>query len=140
MVLDFPVSMSDAHPAFQGRDPAFVRKFLKNVRGSVPLAIEQIDAMLQIIAAARERVQRFLILGSGDSLLAAAILDEYPDATGIMIDPSEAMIASASRHLRTRTDRLTATSFPSLQAPAATVLSARINHFSYNTPARAHVR
>ena len=67
--------------------PNFVAKFLENVRGAVPLSIEQIDVMLQLIAVARgERVGTFLDLGCGDGMLAAAILDEHPEARAVLVD------------------------------------------------------
>ncbi len=106
MVLDLSAPMSDANPAAQWRDPAFVQQFLQNVRGAVPLTIEQVDMMLRVIDAARERVRSFLVLGCGDSLLASAILDEHPAARGFLVDDSEAAIESARRHLRGHVDRL----------------------------------
>src|SRR5260221_10814056 len=63
------------------QNPDFVAKFLQNVRGAIPLTIEQIDIMLQLITVARgERIGAFLDLGCGDGVLAAAILDEHPEA------------------------------------------------------------
>ena len=91
--------MSDLPPSTSWQNPELVQHFLRNVRGAIPLAIEQIDIMLQIIAAARERVSTFLDLGCGDGILAAAILDEYPDARGILIDESEVMLDVARRRL-----------------------------------------
>ena len=98
--------MSDANPAAQWQDPAFVQKFLKDVRGSIPLTIEHVDMMLRVIEAARERVRSFLVLGCGDSLLASAILDEHPAARGFLIDDADSAIESARRHLRGHADRL----------------------------------
>ena len=106
MVLDLPPPMSDANPAAQWHDPAFVQHFLQNVRGAIPLTIEQIDMMLRVIAAAREPVGNFIVLGCGDSLLASAILDEHPAARGFLIDDSDASIESARRHLSEHADRL----------------------------------
>jgi len=79
--------------------PALVREFLQNVRGAIPLSIEQIETMLQLIAAAREQVHTFLDLGCGDGFLAAAILDEQPTARGYLIDESEAILTTARRQL-----------------------------------------
>jgi phospholipid N-methyltransferase len=107
MVLDLKSVMPDASPADHWRDPTFVHQFLLNVRGSVPLAIEQIDVVLRLIAAACDRVQSFLILGGGDSLLASAILEEHPQARGFLIENSASGIESARRHLRAHVDRLT---------------------------------
>jgi tRNA (cmo5U34)-methyltransferase len=107
MVLDLIQAMPDASPADHWRDPTFVHQFLNNVRGSVPLAIEQIDMVLRLMAAARDRVQSFLILGCGESLLASAILDEYPKARGFLVEDSRSGVDSARHHLRAKLDRLT---------------------------------
>ena len=106
MVFNLPASMSDANPASQWQDPAFVRRFLNDVRGSIPLAIDQIDTMLRVINAARDTVRKFLVLGSGDSLLASAILDEHPAAKAFLVDDSQAAIDSARQYLRARSDQL----------------------------------
>ncbi len=88
-----------APPAHQ---PDFVEKFLQNVRGTVPLSIEQIETMLQLITAARgERIDRFLDLGCGDGVLATTIFDEHPEAHGLLVDFSEPMLEAARHHLLT---------------------------------------
>ena len=91
--------MSDLPPSTSWQNPELVQHFLQNVRGAIPLAIEQIDMMLRLLAAAREPVATFLDLGCGDGVLAAAILDEYPDARGLLLDESAAMLDAARRRL-----------------------------------------
>jgi tRNA (cmo5U34)-methyltransferase len=76
-----------------------VSHFLKTAQSSVPLAIEQIDIMLRLIGAARDPIARFLDLGSGDGVLSAAILDEYPAAQGIFIAPSLSTLNGARKRL-----------------------------------------
>ncbi len=95
----------DPHAPWQR--PETVAKFLQNVRGAVPLAIEQIDIMLRLISAARDKVDTFLNLGCGDGMLATAIADEYPAARGILLDCSEAMLGTARGRLEPHKDRLT---------------------------------
>lgn len=91
--------MAEEIPARQ--NPDFVAKFLQNVRGAVPLAIEQIEMMLQLLAIARGgRVANFLDLGCGEGVLASAILNEHPDARGVLVDFSKPMLDAASRHLQ----------------------------------------
>ena len=69
---------------------------LHNVRGTLPLTIEQIDTMLQLIAAARgDSIDAFLDLGCGDGFLSAAILDEHPRARGVLVDFSAPVIEAA---------------------------------------------
>lgn len=106
MVLDYQPTMSDENPAAQRQEAPFVQQFLQNVRGTVPLTIEQIDVMLRVIDAARDQVRSFLVIGCDDSLLASAILAEHPDARGFLVDHSDAAIESARGHLRAHMDAL----------------------------------
>ena len=95
----FTSPMSDFPPSPGWQDPELVQHFLQNVRGAIPITIEQIEMMLGLIAASRERISTFLDLGCGDGLLAAAILDEQPSAHAILIDESAAMLDVARRRL-----------------------------------------
>ena len=89
------------------QNPDFVAKFLENVRGTLPLTIEQIDTMLQLIAAARgDSIGTFLDLGCGDGVLSAAILDEHPEARGLLVDFSQPMLEAARQHLKSDRHRL----------------------------------
>jgi ubiquinone/menaquinone biosynthesis C-methylase UbiE len=98
--------MSELPIAANWQNPELVQNFLQNVRGAIPLAIEQIDMMLRLLGAARERIDTFLDLGCGDGVLAAAILDEYPHARGLLIDESDAMLNAARRRLDRHADRV----------------------------------
>jgi ubiquinone/menaquinone biosynthesis C-methylase UbiE len=88
------------------QNPELAAQLLHNVRGTVPLAIEQIDIMLRLITAARERVGNFLDLGCSDGVLSAAILDEHPGAQGLLLDISEPMLAAARHQLRQHVERV----------------------------------
>jgi ubiquinone/menaquinone biosynthesis C-methylase UbiE len=85
--------------------PELMARFIENVRGSVPLGIEQIDVMLRLIEAARGKVQTFLDLGCGEGVLSAAILGDHPEAHGILVELSEPMLRLAREHLRPFADR-----------------------------------
>ncbi len=87
------------------RQAGVVAQFLQNVRGSVPLAIEQIDITLRLISAARDHLETFLNIGCGDGMLAAAILDEFPHARGLLVDPSSAPLETARQRLRPHAGR-----------------------------------
>ncbi|MEA3211060.1 MAG: tRNA (cmo5U34)-methyltransferase [Chthoniobacter sp.] len=81
--------------------PELVAKFLQNVRHSIPLAIEQIDMMLRLVHAARgDRLDRFLDLGCGDGLLSSALLDDYPQARGWLVDLSPSLLGGARKQLQ----------------------------------------
>lgn len=72
--------------------------FLKNVRGAFPYAADQLAIMLQLLQAGRP-VRRFLDLGCGDGILAAAVHQHWPDAHGVLIDFSEPMLNAARARL-----------------------------------------
>ena len=89
------------------QNPNFVAKFLENVRGTVPLSIEQIDVMLQLIAVARgESIGTILDLGCGDGVLASAILNEHPEARAVLVDLSEPMLDAARKRLQPHVHRV----------------------------------
>jgi ubiquinone/menaquinone biosynthesis C-methylase UbiE len=87
-------------------DPETARNFLQNVRGAIPLAIEQIDMMLRLLAAARNQVGTFVDLGCGDGVLSAAILTEHAQARGILVDLSETMLGAARRQMQAHAGRV----------------------------------
>lgn len=94
-------------PPASWHQPDLAAKFLQNVRGAIPLSIEQIDMMLRLLTAARgERLENFLDLGCGDGVLSSAILDENPDARGCLVDFSEDALAAARQQLEAHTERV----------------------------------
>ncbi len=80
--------------------PALAASYLHGVRAAVPLATEQIEAMMRLVVARKEPVASFLDLGCGDGILAAALLEKYPDSKGVLLDFSEPMIRSAKTNLQ----------------------------------------
>jgi tRNA (cmo5U34)-methyltransferase len=88
------------------QSPAVTRTYLRDVRGAIPLAAEQIDILLRVIGAAGRQVERFLDLGCGDGILAAALLERHPRARGVLLDFSEPMLAAARQKLRRSVRRL----------------------------------
>jgi ubiquinone/menaquinone biosynthesis C-methylase UbiE len=99
--------MSDPQNAAVWQRPEIVAQFLQNVRGAIPLAIEQIDMMLRLVAAAKPAgVERFLDAGCGDGVLSAAVLDEHPNARGWLLDFSEPMLTAARRQLHSHSSRI----------------------------------
>ncbi|NKQ34204.1 MAG: methyltransferase domain-containing protein [Chloroflexi bacterium] len=75
------------------------QKFLTGVRGAIPLADLQIDTMLRLIDRSQTAVTRFLDLGCGDGILGQAILDRFPEATGLFVDFSQPMLEAARERL-----------------------------------------
>ena len=84
-----------------------IGSYLANVRGTVPLAIEEIDAILRLIAAARDPIRTFLDLSCNGGTLAAAILGEYPDVTGFLIEDSSARLEATRQRLGVAGERVT---------------------------------
>src|SRR5678815_1441292 len=91
--------MSPDEPALSP-SPELVSRFLENVRGTVPLGIEQLDVLLRLIEATGRRVEEFLDLGCANAVLSGAIFGEYPVAHGTLVELSEPMCAAARSQLR----------------------------------------
>jgi len=91
-------------PAFPSaaiwKDSALVEDFLNRVRKGVPLAEAQIDVMMRVLEGQGQPIQTFMDLGCGDGILASAILAEYPQATGVLVDFSMPMIQAAIANLK----------------------------------------
>ena len=79
------------------RAPDLAQKYLENIREAIPLSGEQIAVMCRVINADDHRVDTMLDLGCGDGILGAAVMEHHPDARGVFVDFSEAMIAAARR-------------------------------------------
>ncbi|MGH2535293.1 MAG: class I SAM-dependent methyltransferase [Thermomicrobiales bacterium] len=77
------------------KDDVLVRTYLEGVRGGIPLAAEQLDAMLRVVAARDEPVRRFLDVGSGAGVVAAAVLSRFPEARAVLVDFSASMLDAA---------------------------------------------
>src|SRR5512139_521437 len=70
-------------------------RYLEVMRDSRPFIKEQIEIMLRLIRDLGLPVQRFIDLGCGDGVLAAVIWEQYPDATGVLVDHSPPMLQAA---------------------------------------------
>ncbi len=77
------------------KSATLAKTFLEGVRGGIPFAAEQIDAMLRVIAAPGKPIANFADLGCGSGVLAHAILARYPQAHSTLVDFSEVMINEA---------------------------------------------
>jgi ubiquinone/menaquinone biosynthesis C-methylase UbiE len=85
--------MTDNYRVWQKTSVA--RTYLEGVRGSIPLAIEQIDCILRLIRLTRSKVETFLDLGCGNGILGKSIRQQYPDAKAVFLDISETMLEAA---------------------------------------------
>lgn len=82
-----------------------VQRYL-TYRDALPLAREQIGVMLALLGTRPAPVARFIDLGCGDGILGAALLEQYPDSRGLLIDFSEPMLARAREQLTDVASRL----------------------------------
>ncbi len=94
-------------PPASWHSPDLAARLIENVRSTIPLSIEPIDMMLQLLTAAcGPRLENFLDLDGG-GLLAAAILNEFPTAHGCLVGDSEAALAAARVQLDAHAGRVT---------------------------------
>ncbi|MEA5472198.1 class I SAM-dependent methyltransferase [Spirulina sp. 06S082] len=77
------------------QDPELAKTFLEGIRGAIPLAAEQIDMILRIVAMTQPQVESFLDLGCGDGILGRSLYQSYPDSRGIFLDFSATMLTTA---------------------------------------------
>jgi cyclopropane fatty-acyl-phospholipid synthase-like methyltransferase len=81
------------------KNTELVTAYLDGIRGGIPLAKEQVDIVLRLIAHAGVPVRRFLDLGCGDGFLGAVLLDGYPQSSGTFVDFSDPMLEAARERL-----------------------------------------
>jgi tRNA (cmo5U34)-methyltransferase len=68
-------------------------------KGSRPYLREQIDVMLTVIKGLGRPVNHFMDIGCGDGILAAVILEGFPDSKGVLVDHSPPMLKAAEKEL-----------------------------------------
>lgn len=81
---------------------ALARKWLSGVRSAIPLQAERLGVTVRLLAMNGRPVRRFLDLGCGDGVVGAAVLSRWPDAQGVFLDFSPAMLDAARAKLDTR--------------------------------------
>ena len=88
------------------KSTSFVNQYLSGVRGAIPLAQAQIEIILKLVEATSLNIKYFLDLGCGDGVLAAAILNKYQDAKGVLFDFSQPMLEAAKEKLQSYSTQL----------------------------------
>lgn len=88
------------------KSDALTRTYLQGVRGAIPFGAEQIEIMLRFLATRAEPVRRFADLGCGDGVLSRAVLGQYPEAQGVLVDFSAPMLEAAKKQLGERASQL----------------------------------
>ncbi|MDP6355712.1 MAG: class I SAM-dependent methyltransferase [Planctomycetota bacterium] len=77
------------------QDEGLVKRFLEGVRGGIPLLSVQLRMIRRMLRRIDFPVVQFLDLGCGDGILSATVLEEFPDARGVLLDFSQAMLDAA---------------------------------------------
>ncbi len=81
------------------KDNRVAQNFLEGVRSAIPLAATQIDCLLRLIRLTQPEVKSFLDLGCGNGILGNAIAKQYPNAQGVFVDLSPAMLEAAQKNI-----------------------------------------
>lgn len=81
------------------KQPEVARAFVTDRAQRLPDRARQLDVLLRLLRAAERPIRRVLDLGAGDGILLAAVLDAFPDATGVALDYSAPMLAQARARL-----------------------------------------
>lgn len=80
---------------WQGEE--LVERYLRDVREAVPDRGRQFEVMLRLFGSLKRPVERFLDLGCGDGIVSGALVEQYPKATGVLVDYSKPMLAAARK-------------------------------------------
>ena len=81
------------------QDESVAKRYLNGLRGAIPGAGLQLEVLLQLQKLVKPPVKRFLDLGCGDGVLGQVLLDAAPNAQGVFLDFSPAMMDAARRRL-----------------------------------------
>jgi len=89
------------------KNKELVSAYLDGIRGGIPLANEQVDVALRLVAATDVPIRRVLDIGCGDGFLGAVLLQRYPEAHAVFVDHSEPMLEAAREKLAALGSRVT---------------------------------
>jgi SAM-dependent methyltransferase len=87
------------------KSAALSRHFVEDVRGTVPLAREQIDVMMRLLESRGAPLRRFVDLGCGSGVLGSVLLERWPESRGVFLDFSDTMLEAARANLAPYGDR-----------------------------------
>jgi SAM-dependent methyltransferase len=115
------------------------RHFVEEVRGTVPLAREQLEVMVRLLESREQPLRRFIDLGCGSGVLGSVLLERWPESCGIFMDFSDAMLDAARENLESYGHRARVVrgdfagpgwrdSLPDGPAPSAIVSGYSIHH------------
>jgi len=79
------------------KEELLAKTFLTGIRGGIPYAAEQAKVMLRLLNSLDRPITRFIDLGCGNGALAAVITENYPAASGTLVDFSPPMLEQARK-------------------------------------------
>ena len=82
------------------QDASIIDTFLTGIRGGIPFASDQTAVMLRLLRALDIPLSRFMDIGCGDGVLAAAIAENFPEASGTLVDFSGPMLEGARERFK----------------------------------------
>jgi tRNA (cmo5U34)-methyltransferase len=86
-------------PGAAWQRPELAETFVGDRRRLIPMIDGQDQLVRGLVTRGERRVRRFLDLGAGAGAFAELIMDMHPEATGVLVDFSEPMMAVANRQL-----------------------------------------
>lgn len=79
------------------RRPEVAHGFLDERSLALPFRAEQLGVLLRLLRHAQTPISRVLDLGCGDGVILEAVLEAFPEATGVGVDFSEPMLERAKQ-------------------------------------------
>ena len=89
------------------KDKEVVRQFLKDIRGAIPLAEEQLQIILHIVRLLDKPIGNVLDIGCGNGILGELILSNVSKSNCVFLDFSEPMLKEAETSLSPFRERAT---------------------------------
>jgi ubiquinone/menaquinone biosynthesis C-methylase UbiE len=93
-------------PAEVWKQPDVAANFLGERSLMIPDRARQIEVLVRLLRWAPRRPQRVLDLGTGDGILLAAVLEAFPQSTGVALDFSPLMLEHARNRFQAFGDRV----------------------------------
>lgn len=88
--------------------PDVAANYLDRSRQAIPLADEQLDVMLRLLAAHDVTVRQLLDLGAGDGHAAAVVMANHPVENAVLVDYTEFMLTRAQERFADASANVTA--------------------------------
>jgi tRNA (cmo5U34)-methyltransferase len=91
--------MTRAAPGATWQRPEIAEAFVEDRRALIPMIDGQGELVRRLIVRGGRHVTRYLDLGAGGGAFAQLVMDAHTEATGVLVDFSEPMMAAAAGRL-----------------------------------------